>query len=155
MLDLVRSFFPSSGPILPQLYTRVRSSLIKHIYLSFVVLFFPFIYIPIADSGTQVFHKTAIFVENRAGTAFNDKVSVLEDFISSHITEKGFSVLSREVVINGLKSYSGNESKVSDRELSGTGLDKLLSDSTTTLQLAQMMGVGYIDERNRLCTVEE
>src|SRR5581483_3289061 len=50
--------------------------------------------------------KTAIIVENRAGEQFNDKVSVLEDLISSRIAGKGYSVLSRDVIVNALKSYS-------------------------------------------------
>ena len=46
------------------------------------------------------------------GKAFDNKVPVLEDFITSRITEKGFSVISREVVIDSLKNYSSEKQKV-------------------------------------------
>lgn len=56
-----------------------------------------------AEPGDQPILKAAIFIENKAGNAFNDKVSVLEDLITSRVTEQGFSVLSREALINSLK----------------------------------------------------
>ncbi|HHT9110343.1 MAG TPA: PEGA domain-containing protein [Candidatus Brocadiaceae bacterium] len=87
--------------------------------------------------------KAAIFVENRAGNEFNEKVSVMEDFLTSRITEKGFSILSREVLINSLQNYSP-ESEDMENESSGTKLDKLLSNNTSALRLAQMMGADYI-----------
>ncbi len=49
--------------------------------------------------------KVAIIVENRAGAQLNDKVLVLEDLLSSRIAGKGYSVISREVTVNALKSY--------------------------------------------------
>ncbi len=50
--------------------------------------------------------KIAIIVENRAGAQFNDKVPVLEDLVASRIAGKGYSVITREVTMNALKSYS-------------------------------------------------
>lgn len=97
-----------------------------------------------AEPSDQPVRKAAIFVENRAGKAFDDKVSVLEDFITSRITEQGFSVLNQEVVINSLKSYSFDEPKASIIETAGAKLDRLLSSNTSALRLAQMMGVDYI-----------
>jgi hypothetical protein len=49
--------------------------------------------------------KVAIIVENRAGAQFNDKVAVLEDLLSSRIAGKGYSIISRSVTLNALKSY--------------------------------------------------
>ena len=46
------------------------------------------------DTPREGARKVAIFVENRVGSAMNDKVAVLEDFLTSRITEKGFSVIS-------------------------------------------------------------
>jgi hypothetical protein len=57
-------------------------------------------------TGTATPRKAAIFVENRAGPAFNDKVEELEDLLTSRITDKGFSVISREDAINALKTYT-------------------------------------------------
>jgi hypothetical protein len=49
--------------------------------------------------------KVAIIVENHAGAQFNDKVAVLEDLLSSRIAGEGYSVISRAVTVNALKSY--------------------------------------------------
>jgi len=118
--------------------------------------------------------KAAIFIENRAGPALNDKVSVLEDFLTSRITEKGFSVISREVVVNALKTYrtaaivagsaeavsatvatttggktvAGEVAKAGAAQVSATPTttttDQLLSDNTSALRLAQNMGADYL-----------
>lgn len=150
---------------------RIYTSLIQHVCVCLSILF-PILFITAlstAEPDEQSMRKAAIFVENRAGSAFNDKVPVLEDFITSRITEKGFSVLSREVVVNSLNNYPTQESKDSDeerkdfinavrllktlltegskdldKELSHAGLDKLFSKDTSALRLTQMMGADYI-----------
>jgi hypothetical protein len=57
------------------------------------------------DATNTPLRKVAIIVENRAGAQFNDKVAVLEDLLSSRIAGKGYSVISRGVTVNALKSY--------------------------------------------------
>ena len=59
--------------------------------------------------------KVAIVVENRAGAQFNDKVAVLEDLVASRVAGKGYSVISRDVTVNALKSYSSAGVSVSAR----------------------------------------
>lgn len=118
--------------------------------------------------------KAAIFVENRAGAALNDKVPVLGDFLTSQVTEKGFSVISQEVANNALKTYATAEIAVSgvkaesvkaagpagagstaavvaaasEAQISATPgvnrLDQLLSDNTSALRLAQNLGADYL-----------
>ncbi|MBI5677543.1 MAG: PEGA domain-containing protein [Planctomycetes bacterium] len=110
---------------------------------AFLLVILPLFFINVissAEPSDQPIRKAAIFVENRAGQAFDDKVSVLEDFITSRITEKGFSVISREVVIDSLKNYNSEKAKSPDSEK----LDTLLSNNTSALRLAQLMGVDYI-----------
>jgi len=59
-----------------------------------------------ADTTTAPpLRKVAIIVENHAGAQFNDKVAVLEDLLSSRIAGEGYSVISRAVTVNALKSY--------------------------------------------------
>jgi len=59
-----------------------------------------------ADAPTAPpLRKVAIIVENRAGAQLNDKVSVFEDLLSSRIAGKGYSVISRDVTVNALKTY--------------------------------------------------
>ena len=59
-----------------------------------------------ADTNSPApLRKVAIIVENHAGAQFNDKVAVLEDLLSSRIAGEGYSVISRSVTVNALKSY--------------------------------------------------
>ena len=58
-----------------------------------------------ADTNAAPLRKVAIIVENHAGAQFNDKVAVLEDLLSSRIAGEGYSVISRSVTVNALKSY--------------------------------------------------
>jgi hypothetical protein len=86
------------------------------------------------DSPAQSVRKVAIFTANRAGKNMDSKLGALEDFVTGHITDKGFSVISREVATDALSSLYGKE----------TDLDKVLSDSTSALRLAQNLGADYI-----------
>jgi hypothetical protein len=56
-------------------------------------------------TNDMALRKVAIIVENRAGAQFNDKVTVLEDLLSSRIAGKGYSIISRGVTVNALKTY--------------------------------------------------
>ena len=58
-----------------------------------------------ADTNAAPLRKVAIIVENHAGAQFNDKVAVLEDLLGSRIAGEGYSVISRSVTVNALKSY--------------------------------------------------
>jgi hypothetical protein len=60
---------------------------------------------PAGSAAAPPLRKVAIIVENRAGAQLNDKVLVLEDLLSSRIAGKGYSVISRDVVVNALKTY--------------------------------------------------
>lgn len=88
-----------------------------------------------AETGDHPVRITAIFVENRVGKIFDDKVSVLEDFITSRVTEQGFSVLSREVMIDSFKEYSMEGAKAS-----GAKSERPLSDDVYALKMAQAIG---------------
>ncbi|MFO0795393.1 MAG: hypothetical protein U0586_15180, partial [Candidatus Brocadiaceae bacterium] len=75
------------------------------VFMFILLALFPKV-LPAAEQDAQGMRKAAIFVENRAGNEFNEKVSAMDDFLTSRITEKGFSILSREVLINSLQNYS-------------------------------------------------
>lgn len=97
--------------------------------------------------------KAAIFVQNRAGADFDDRIEVLNDFISSRLTEKGFSILDRNVVLAKFR-----ESKTAESSLarSRKALEELIelgkSESSvedaltgaSALRLSQMIGADYI-----------
>ncbi len=87
-----------------------------------------------AETGDA--RKAAIVVANRADKSLDDKLGTFEDFITSHITEKGFTVISREVATDALSSLK-KDSKVTDA-------DQLLSDNSSVLRLGQLLGVDYL-----------
>ncbi len=101
-----------------------------------------------ADTTTAVpLRKVAIIVENRAGAQLNDKVLVLEDLLSSRIAGKGYSVISREVTVNALKTYPSSGIAASAQVAvtpDTTPLDQALSDNTSALRLAQNLGADFI-----------
>ena len=118
--------------------------------------------------------KIAIIVENRADAGLNDKVSVLEDLVASRVAGKGFSVISRDVAVNALKTYTSvgvaadaksattvkatlspdhatahvEAAQADSAKISATPdttkLDQALSDNTSALRLAQNLGADFI-----------
>ncbi len=107
--------------------------------------------------------KAAIFVQNRETPVLDSKVQVLEDLITSRISELGVSVYSRDVIMNSINNYLGVEAQKQITEdeqkenvqnqyiraaTSTQGLmnrlDRELNESTSALRLAQQLGVDYI-----------
>lgn len=79
---------------------------------------------------------TAIFVANRADKSLDDKLAALEDFVSSRVTEKGFSLISHEVVSDAWSSFQ--------RENPRTAIDEALGNQSSALRLAQMLNADYL-----------
>lgn len=80
--------------------------------------------------------KVAIFTANRGEESLNDQMPVFEDMMTAEVTDLGFEVISREVVIGAtgdLLQQSGKNS-----------LDALLDDQTSSLRLAQNLGADYL-----------
>lgn len=88
--------------------------------------------------------KTAIFVNNLAGAKLNDKVPFLEDQVASRVGGKDFAVISRADVLNAVKVYPTDRPVADDRNALGTKLDRLMSDNTSALRLAQNLGADFI-----------
>jgi hypothetical protein len=118
--------------------------------------------------------KILIIVENRADASLNDKISALEDLVGSRVAGKGFSVVSRDVAVNALKTYptlgvsattksattgqltsspdpitaKAETEQTDSAHLAATPdtaqLDQALSDNTSALRLAQNLNVDYI-----------
>jgi hypothetical protein len=86
--------------------------------------------------------KVLIVVANRAEAALNDQVSALEDLISSRVAGRGFTVVSRDVAVNALKTYA--PANAATAAAGTTQLDQELSDNTSALRLAQNLGVDYL-----------
>jgi hypothetical protein len=125
-------------------------------------------------SAADAQRKVAIIVENRADASLNDKVAVLEDLVTSRVAGRGFTIISRDVAVNALKSYatanvSADTKSAASVKTTGapdhdaasvdmsqkdsvkvaatpetTKLDQALSDNTSALRLAQNLGADYI-----------
>ena len=85
--------------------------------------------------------SAAVVISNRAGKDYDDKISVLEDLLSARITDLGFSLLSREVVVDNLRKFDPNSVSAARP---ADSLDAQLTDQSSALRLAQNMGADYI-----------
>jgi hypothetical protein len=81
-------------------------------------------------------YKAAIFVSNRAGKGYDDKVAPLEDYITTHVTDEGVSVISRETALNAVGKL--------DPGATENALDAQLAQSTSAVRLAQSLGADYL-----------
>jgi len=88
--------------------------------------------------------KAAIFVKNRAEGVDDAKVMVLEDLVVSRLTDSGFSIISREDVLNSVKDFADAGANRGDNTLPGADLDQILSNNTSALRLAQNLGADYV-----------
>ncbi len=112
-------------------YSSFRSTLI--VFATLALLF------PAELPAENEAPAAAVFVTNRAGPEFEEKTSVLEDLLTARFAELGFSVLSREIVIDALNTSSVETGGTPDARL-----DHLLSSRTSALRLAQNMGADMI-----------
>jgi hypothetical protein len=107
---------------------------------------------PAAAVAAEAPLRAAIFIQNRAGTEFADKLDVLNDLLATRLTEKGFSVIDRSVVISRFREARTREPAL-QRELNALekvseganelGLESLLSGASA-LRIAQMVGADYL-----------
>jgi hypothetical protein len=88
------------------------------------------------DTSNDNRRMAAIFTANHADKVLDDKLPSLEDYISSRITDKGFSAISREVATAAASSLLKDSPQ--------TEIDKALNNNASVLRLAQMLGANYI-----------
>lgn len=84
---------------------------------------------------------TAIFIKNRSGAAFQDKLGAFEDLLIGEVTDMGFRVMSPGDTVNALRNFLGTPP---DESVPGAKLDELLANNTSAVRLAQNMGVDFI-----------
>ena len=89
-----------------------------------------------APNAPPAVRKAAIFVANRADKVLDDKLAAFEDFISSRITAKAFTVISHEVATDAVSSLSKDSKQ--------TSMDQLLGNNASALRLGQMLGADYL-----------
>lgn len=89
--------------------------------------------------------RAAIFVRNRADATLDAKVGVLEELLTARISgAEGFSVISRENVINAVSEFADDGASAGTDGPVEQELDRLLSDRTSALRLGQLMNADYV-----------
>jgi len=89
------------------------------------------------DSPHEARRLTAIFSANHdPDKSLDAKLPAFEEFISSRITEKGFSVISREVATDAVSALLKDSKQ--------TEIDRMLANNASVLRLSQMLGAKYI-----------
>ncbi len=93
--------------------------------------------------------RAALFVQNRAGEIYENKIDVLNDLITTRLTEKGFSVLDKQYVAQRFREARDRDAEMKKTVEALTGgevnftIDDALKDSSA-LRLAQMIGADYL-----------
>ena len=91
-----------------------------------------------ANADEKPMLRAAIFVQNRAGEEFRDKLDVLNDLITTRLTEKGFSIIDGDAAIR--KSLRQLEAAAGK---SGADVEEAITGASA-LRIAQMIGADYI-----------
>jgi hypothetical protein len=82
--------------------------------------------------------NTAIFVTNRAGAEYDGQLPVLEDFLAAKLSDSGFSLMSRELMVAAASKLDPASENPNDI------LGAQLEDQSSALRLAQGMGADYL-----------
>lgn len=93
--------------------------------------------------------RAAILVTNRAGKAYQDKIDILNDLITTRLTEKGFSILDKQMVADKFREARDTdaEAKKTIEAITGGEVDLNVAEAlkdASALRLAQMIGADYI-----------
>ena len=86
-------------------------------------------------------YKAAIFISNRAGEKFDDKIMALEDLVTARVTDKGMQVLSREAIADAMRSF---DPAVASAKRPADSLDAKLTEQSSALRLAQGLSADYL-----------
>lgn len=94
----------------------------------------------------------AVFVQNRAGVELTDHVDSFKDFVTTRLTEKGFSIIDRDVAISRFREARSRDQVEIERiktfinlleQKNDTTIEEAL-DGASALRIAQMLGADYL-----------
>lgn len=96
--------------------------------------------------------RAAIFVQNRASAELQDQVDVLNDQLTTGLTEKGFSIIDKNVVIAKFKESRETDEVSRDLKTVEQALKLVKSEASvedavtgaSALRIAQMIGADYL-----------
>jgi len=80
-------------------------------------------------------YTAAVFVANRAGKAYDDKIASLEDYVTGQVTDLGVSVISRETAASAVARLDG---------AAPNATDTALAQGSSAVRLAQTLGADYL-----------
>ncbi len=83
----------------------------------------------------------AIIVSNRAGADYDEKIPVLEDLVSSRVADLGLRVISRETVLNSLRTF---DPETASLPRPSSSLETAFTDQSSATRLAQGLGADYV-----------
>ena len=86
----------------------------------------------------------AVFIRNRAANVPDDKIGVLQDFVTAHVTEAGVVLIGRESAMNSVKAMADAGPGAGAGNKPGADVDTVLSNNTSALQLARNLGADAI-----------
>lgn len=98
--------------------------------------------------------SSALFVLNRAGAEYDDKVNVLSDMIAVRLAEKGFSVMDHQEILSRFSAYAKGDQAdptlmakvrdlLGDDQVTGESLDSLI-EGQSAKKIASLMGADYL-----------
>lgn len=97
--------------------------------------------------------RAAIFVQNRAGIEFQDKLDTLNDMITTRLTQKGFSIIDKNDVLAKFRESRESNDEVSKTiktltDLIESGKAKTtvenIINSSSALRIAQLIQADYL-----------
>lgn len=90
-------------------------------------------------------YSAAIVVSNRAEAKYDDQVSALEDLLSARLSDLGFSLISRELVVSNLRAFTPPSAPTdAESARAAASAEAALLDQSSALRLAQSLGADYV-----------
>jgi len=130
----------------------MKNILITIVFLSFVVS--PvFAGQPSQEEGTKAALRAAIFIQNKAGSDFQDKLDTFNDLITTRLTEKGFTIIDKNEVLAKFQESRNEDISVEKiikiitdlirTKKTETPVENAITDASA-LRIAQMIGADYL-----------
>lgn len=105
------------------------------------------------DSKEKPGIKAAIFIQNRAGNDFQDKLDNFKDLITARLTDKGFAIIDKNDVLAKFQESRNEDRGVQDvikvavdltkAKKTEASVEDIIQDASA-LRIAQMLGVDYL-----------
>jgi tetrahydromethanopterin S-methyltransferase subunit H len=106
-----------------------------------------------AEAGSNAPLRAAVFVQNRAGNEFQEKIDGFRDLITARLTAKGFAVIDKNDVVAKFQESRTDDGAIRNVIKAATDLTRavkteapvedIITDASA-LRMAQMLGADYL-----------